>query len=142
MEINLSDKNFLDEVEKFTESSLQSKNDIQKLINIVVASKKEKQFEDLTFTSKYICGLMRVMKNAPGVPEVSSIDHVKKDLSENINKAVDQLKEILEESNKEEKDYFENTYTQLSSENFNNLQRLFSDLESVKKYLNYIKRLT
>lgn len=142
MEINLSDKNFLDEVEKFTESSLQSKNDIQKLINIVVASKKEKQFEDLTFTSKYICGLMRVMKNAPGVPEVSSIDHVKKDLSENINKAVDQLKEILEESNKAEKDYFENTYTQLSSENFNNLQRLFSDLESVKKYLNYIKRLT
>lgn len=142
MEINLSDKNFLDEVEKFTESSLQSKNDIQKLINIVVALKKEKQFEDLTFTSKYICGLMRVMKNAPGVPEVSSIDHVKKDLSENINKAVDQLKEILEESNKAEKDYFENTYTQLSSENFNNLQRLFSDLESVKKYLNYIKRLT
>lgn len=142
MEINLNDKNFLDEVEKFTESSLQSKADLKKLINIVVDAKKEKQFENLTFTSKYICGLMRVMKNAPGVPEVSSIEHVKNDLSGNINKAVDQLKEILEESDKAEKNYFENTYTQLSSENFNNLQRLFSDLESVKKYLNYLKRLT
>jgi hypothetical protein len=142
MESNLSDKNFLGEVEKFIGSSLQKKDDIKKLIDIVVADKKVKEFDDLIFTSKYICGLMRVMKNAPGVPEVSSIDHVKKDLSENINKAVDQLKELLSESSKKERDYFQNTYTQLSSENFNNLQKLFSDLESVKKYLNQLKRLT
>ena len=142
MEINLSDKNFLGEVEKFIGSSLQKKDDVKKLIHIVVSDKKVKEFDDLIFTSKYICGLMRVIKNAPGVPEVSSIDHVKNDLSENINKAVDQLSELLSESNKKEKDYFQSTYTQLSSENFNNLQKLFSDLESVKKYLNHLKRLT
>lgn len=142
MEINLSDKNFLGEVEKFIGSSLQKRDDVKKLIHIVVSDKKVKEFDDLIFTSKYICGLMRVIKNAPGVPEVSSIDHVKNDLSENINKAVDQLRELLSESDKKEKDYFQSTYTQISSENFNNLQKLFSDLESVKKYLNHLKRLT
>jgi len=142
MEINLNDKNFLDEVEKFTDSLLKSKEDAKRLINIVVASKKEKEFRNLIFTSKYICGLIRVMKNAPAVPEVSSIDHVKKDLNENVNKAVDQLNEILAESNETEREHFNNTYTQLSAENLNNLQQLFSDLESVKKYLNYLKRIT
>jgi len=139
--MNLNDKNFLKEVEDYTGSMLLKKDDIVKLIEVVVAEKKEEEFEKLTFTAKYICGLIRVVKNAPGIPEVSTIDHVKNDLNENMKKGIDQLREIIAFSNGDVKDYFEKTYFTLSTQNFNNLTQLFSDLESVKKYINYLKRL-
>jgi len=139
--MNLNDKNFLKEVEDFTGALLLKKGDIVKLIEVVAAEKKEEEFEKLTFTAKYICGMMRVVKNAPGIPEVSSIDHVKNDLNQNMKKGIEQLKEIIASSNENEKDYFEKTYFTLTTQNFTNLTQLFSDLESVKKYINYLKRL-
>ena len=140
--MKLDDKNFLKGVEDYTGSLLQKKDDINKLIEVVVTEKKEEEFEKLTFTAKYICGMLRVVKNAPGIPEVSSIDHIKNDLNENIKKGMEQLKEIIAFSNEDVKNYFEKTYSTLTTQNFTNLTQLFSDLESVKKYINYLKRLT
>ena len=142
MNINLNDTSFLSEVENYTGSLLQKKEDVKKLIDAVVAGGTENQFEELTFTAKYICGMLRVIKNAPGIPEVTSIEHVKSDLSENVKKGIEQLKQILSSSSESEQSYFEQTYFKLTAQNFTNLSSFFSDLESVKKYLNYIKRQT
>jgi len=140
--INLNDKNFLAGVEGYTGSLLHKKNDINKLIDLVVTQKKEEEFERLTFTAKYICGMMRVVKNAPGIPEVSSVDQIKSDLNENMKKGIEHLKQLIASSNESEKDYFEKTYFTLSTQSFGNLTQLFSDLESVKKYINHLKRLS
>jgi len=140
MVINLNDINFLKAVEDFTSSLLQQKDDVNKLIEVVVAEKKEEEFEKLTFTAKYICGMLRVIKNAPGIPEVSSTEHIKLDLNENIKKGIEQLKEIIAFSGEGERDYFDKTYFALTAQTFSNLTQLFSDLESVKKYFNHIKR--
>jgi hypothetical protein len=142
MVINLNDINFLKAVEDFTGSLLQKRDDVNKLIAVVVAEKKEEEFEKLIFTAKYICGMMRVVKNAPGIPEVSSVDKIKNDLNENMKKGIEQLKEIIASSSESEKDYFDKTYFTLTTLNFSNLTQLFSDLESVKKYINHLKRLT
>jgi len=140
MGINLADKNFLTGVEEYTGSLLQKKEDIKKIIELVVAEKKEEEFEKLVFTAKYISGMMRVLKNAPGIPEVSSIDHVRKDLNENIKKGIEQLKEIIALGSESVGDYFNKMYFNLSTQNFSNITQLFSDLESVKKYINHLKR--
>ncbi|MCU0405616.1 MAG: hypothetical protein MUE91_02885 [Ignavibacteriaceae bacterium] len=140
--MKLNDRNFLMEVEAFTGSLLLKKDDIVKLIEVVVAEKKEVEFEKLTFTAKYICGMMRVVKNAPGIPEVSSINHIKSDLNDNMKMGIDQLKELIAFSDADMKNYFEKAYFTLTTQNFTNLTQLFSDLESVKKYINYLKRLT
>ncbi|MBK9098263.1 MAG: hypothetical protein IPM14_09155 [bacterium] len=140
MKINLIDNSFLSEVENYTGSFLQKKEDVKKIIDAVVAGGKENEFEELTFTAKYICGMLRVIKNAPGIPEVTSIEHIKSDLSENIKKGIEQLKQILSSVSESEQNYFEQTYFKLTTQNFTNLSGLFSDLESVKKFLNYLKR--
>jgi hypothetical protein len=140
MGINLNDKNFLSSVEDYTGSLLQKKEDIKRIIELVIAEKKEEEFEKLVFTAKYICGMMRVLKNAPGIPEVSSIDNIKNDLNENMKKGIEQLKEIISFSDDNQRDYFDRTYFTLTQQNFNNLSQLFSDLESVKKYMNHLKR--
>jgi hypothetical protein len=140
MSINLSDKNFLTGVEDYTGGLLQKKNDIGKVIEIAVAKDKLELFEKLIFTAKYICGMMRVVKNAHGISEVTSIDQIKSDLNENMKKGIEQLKEILALSCESERDYFDKTYFTLSAQNLSNLTQLFSDLESVKKYMNHLKR--
>ena len=138
--MKLSDNYFLESVEDFTNNVLKRKDDTKKIIDIAVKNNIEELFEKLAFTSKYIGGMFRVLKTAPGIPEVSSLDKIKSDLNENVKKAVEQLKEITSLSDVTTQDYFEKNYFNLSSQNFNNLSQLFSDLESVKKYLNYLKR--
>jgi transcriptional regulator of heat shock response len=138
--MNLTDNNFLESVETYTNSLLQRKDDTKKIIHIAAGNNKKEQFERLAFTAKYISGMVRVLKTAPGIPEVSSLDQIKNDLNENIKKAVEQLKEIISFSDATTQEYFEKNYFNLSSQNFKNLSQLFSDLESVKKYLNYLKR--
>ena len=140
MGINLDDKNFLASVEDYTGSLLQKKEDIKRIIELAVSEKKDEEFEKLTFTAKYICGMMRVVKNAPGIPEVSSVDNIKNDLNENMKKGIEQLKEIISFSADNQRDYFDRTYFTLTQQNFNNLSQLFFDLESVKKYMNHLKR--
>jgi hypothetical protein len=139
---NLADAKFIESVESYTGNPLIRKEDIEKLIGIVKEKGKEEEFDKLIFTSKYICGLMRVVKNAVGVPEVNSIEHIKEDLNENIKKGIEQMREVISSGDEEQKSYFEKTYLTLTSHSFNNLNQLFSDLEAVKKYINYLKRLT
>ena len=138
--MNLDDENFLVKVEEFTSNQIQRKDDIKKIIDVVSTHRNEDQFESLTFTAKYICGMMRVLKSAPGIPEVNSVDHVKNDLNENIKKGIEQLKEIMSLSDESDQEYFNRTYFTLTPQNFTNLTQLFSDLELVKKYINYTKR--
>ena len=142
MLINLENKNLLTGIEEYTGSLLQKKEDINKLIKTVVAKNKVEEFEKLIFTAKYICGMIRVVKNAPDIPEVSNIDQIKSDLNENMKKGIEQLKEITALSSESERDYFDKTYLTTSKQNFSNLTQLLSDLESVKKYINHLKRLT
>ena len=140
MEMNFTDKNFLTGVEEYTGNLLQKKEDIKKIIELVAAEKKVDEFEKLVFTAKYISGMMRVVKNAPGIPEVSSVDNIKKDLNENMKKGIEQLKEIIAHGGENVGDYFNKMYFNLSTQNFTNITQLFSDLESVKKYMNHLKR--
>ena len=140
MTLNLSDKNFLANVEEYSSNPLQRKDDLKKIIDVVTGGGKEDEFEKLIFTAKYICGMIRLLKNAPGMPEVSSTDHVKNDLNENMKKGIEQLKEIISFSDGSHQAYFEKKYFTLSPQNFANISELFSDLESVKKYINHLKR--
>lgn len=138
--MSLINKSFLEDVEEFTGNLLSRKDDVHKLISVAIANKREEEFEKLTFTAKYICGMFRVVKKAPGIPEVTSFENIQKDLSENLNKGMEQLKALVALSSNSEQNYFENNYFALTKENFRNLSQLFSDLEAVKKYLNHLKR--
>jgi len=140
MRINYEDENFIREVETFSKNNLNRKTDLKKLIEISLSDHKEKEFEELAFTAKYLCGMMRVMKNAPAIPEVQSTEHIKEDLSKNLKKVIDQLRSIIAMGENEMQEYFEKTYLTLSSQNITNLNQLLSDLESVKKYINHLKR--
>jgi len=54
--INYINKNLLDEVEKYSNSVLQRKTDLQLIVDECLQNDFETEFEELTFTGKYIQG--------------------------------------------------------------------------------------
>lgn len=132
--------NVLEEVEKFVKKPLNKSDDVRIIIESCNAANNYNLFEKLSFTGKYVNGLMHVLKNSKDIPEVSSVEHIKKDLSENLEKVISLLKEITLNFSEKDKLVFDEKYLTLSQNSFTNLQQLIEDLDSIKKYLNYLKR--
>ena len=72
--------------------------------------------------------------------EVKSVDHIKKDISETIEKMISKISEVADSLNENEKAALKKNYLELSQDSLKNLQTLSEDLDDIKKYLNYIKR--
>jgi hypothetical protein len=132
--------NVLEEVEKFVKKQLNRSDDVRIIIKSCNETNNFKLFEKLSFTGKYVYGLMNVLKNSQDIPEVSSVENIKKDLSENLEKIISLLKEITLNFSQKDKIDFEEKYLTISQNSFTNLQLLIEDLDSIKKYLNYLKR--
>jgi hypothetical protein len=136
----LLQKDLLDEVEKFTNESLHRKEDLSIIIDSYNQDNNVEDFENLSFIGKYVNGLFKVLNSSVKIPEVQSVEHIKKDLSENMEKVISYLKEITLMMNDDSKMKFENSYFKLSQNSLQNLQQLAEDLDNIKKYLNHLKR--
>ena len=133
-------ENILNDVEVFSDSLLKRKDDLQIIIDESLQHNFEAEFEELTFTGKYVQGLKRVLQKGADFQEIDNLDHVKKDLTENMEKIIGDIKALLINSSETNKKYFEDTYLSLTPNCFQNLNDLVEDLEWIKKYLNHQKR--
>ena len=133
-------ENILNDVELFSDSLLKRKADLQIITNESLQNNFEAEFEELTFTGKYVQGLKRVLKKGADFQEIDNLDHVKKDLTENMEKVIGDIRALLIHLSETNKKYFEDTYLSLTPNCFQNLNDLLEDLEWVKKYLNHQKR--
>ena len=133
-------RDLLKKVDEFSEFKLQRRDDLQILFTEGVKEENKKLFEDLVFTAKYVQGLMKVMKMGQENSEVKSLEHVKTDLTKNMEKVVEQIREIISNSSKSDKDYIEKNFLEMSPDAFKNLNELLADLDWTKKYLNDLKR--
>ena len=139
MQSNLS-SGIIEDIDDFSLHRLNMKPDLKTLFCVAVNCGKEKSFEELSFTAKYVQGLMRVLKTGTNNPEVKSLEHIRKDFTHNMQKIVDQMKEIVITADDLTKKHFENTYFDMSQQSMQNLTLILSDLEWAKKYFNMQKR--
>jgi len=139
-QINYNALEFFIEVEKFSKHSLNRKAEMIIIYDAAIDSNQMNIFRDLCFTAKYLVGMMRVLQEGGNNPQISSLDHVKKDFSSNLAKAIEQIKQIIVGAEKSQKEYFEEEFFMKSHAGLTNLNELLADLESTKLYLNYLKR--
>jgi hypothetical protein len=133
-------ENYTKEINDFSEQKLKRRDDLKTLIEICFKNEKPVLLENLSFTAKYIRGLERVLKKGSMNLEINNLEQIKQDYLSNINKSVEQLKEIISLANTSDKNYFEETYLILTHEGFKNLNELLEDLEWTKMYFNNQKR--
>ena len=130
----------IEEIDNFSATQLKRKKDLSVLINICYSNNRKELIEDLSFTSKYVQGLFRVLKQSASNPEVQNTSLIKNDITGNLNKVKEKIEQILEGSDEQTKEYFRENYLHLSQTSLLNLTELMNDLEWTKKYLNYLKR--
>lgn len=140
MKESILENNFLDQVEKFVEKKLHRKKDLYLIIEKHFQNKGIDEFEDFTFTGKYVNGLFRVLQSSGNVTDFQNLDQVKKDLNDNVEKVTSRLREITLILNKNDKAMIDRNYLELTKESFQNIRQLAEDLDHIKKYLNYLKR--
>ncbi len=133
-------RELLKRVDEFSNFKLKRRDDLQIIFTEGVKEENNRLFEDLVFTAKYVQGLMKVMKMGQENSEVKSLEHVKIDLAKNMEKVLNQIREILSGSSQSDKNYIEDTFLQMNPDAFKNLNELLSDLDWTKKYLNDLKR--
>ena len=138
--LNANAQEFINEVEKFSKHHLNRKPEMISIYEAAVDSNQVDVFRELCFTAKYLLGMMRVLKEGSSNPQVSSLEHVKKDFTENMIKAIEQIKQIIAGSNESQKKYFEEEMFAKTHTGLTNLNELLADLESTKLYLNQLKR--
>ena len=138
--INYNAPEFFFEVEKFLKHSLNRKAEMIIIYDAAIDSNQMNIFRDLCFTAKYLVGMMRVLQEGGNNPQISSLNHVKKDFSSNLAKAIEQIKQIIVGADKSQKEYFEEEFFMKSHAGLRNLNEFLADLESTKLYLNYLKR--
>lgn len=133
-------ENLINETEEFLKRSLRKKDDLRIILNSFMQKNKFEDFEKFTFDGKYLNGLFRVLRDSPNLSEVKSVDHIKKDISETIEKMISKISEVADSLGENEKAALKKNYLELSQDSLKNLQTLSEDLDDIKKYLNYIKR--
>ena len=134
--------NLVEEINVFSEQKLKRKNDLKILLEMSFKNEKSVLLENLSFTAKYIRGLERVLKKGSMNPEISNIEQIKQDYTNNIKKSIDQIKELISFADTEVNSYFEEKYFKLTQEGFQSLSELLEDLEWTKMYFNQQKRRT
>jgi hypothetical protein len=132
---------FVSEVEKFSKSKLNRKAELLRIYEECINNQNITLFEDLVFTAKYVQGLLRVVKSGSLNHEINNLEQIKKDFSDNLNKVVIKIKEIISGTDENFKLHFEQTYFELTQEGFLNFTELLSDLEWAKLYINQKKRI-
>lgn len=138
--LNTDANNFISQVEKYSKRALNRKAELIVIYDAAVNSNQVRVFRDLCFNAKYLVGIMRVLQEGGNNPQIKSLDYVKKDFSENMVKSIEQIRQIISESDETQKKYFEEEFLAKTHTGLTNLNELLADLEKVKIYLNYLKR--
>ena len=130
----------IEAIQKFSGFKLKRTDDLKSLLEICTASENQNLFEELIFTAKYAAGLKRVLTEAPMNPEVKGIESLQSDYTENLKKLINQLKELILNTDESFSSRFAETYLELTQLSLQNLNELISDLDWTKMYFNAAKR--
>ena len=130
----------ISDIEAFSENGLKRKKDLTLLLFLAYPNDMKGTMEELSFTAKYVQGLFRVLEKASGNAEVQNMGQIKADITVNLEKVKEGIKQLLYNAEEADKKHFNETYLQLTQNSLFNLTELMSDLEWTKKYFNQVKR--
>ncbi len=138
----LKPPDFVNNVELFTNSKLKRKIELLRIYESAIQYGKEKEFDDLLFSAKFVHGLfVFIQRDSPDASNTDT-EKIKSDLSTGIKKIIDQIQFLIKDNNEEFRKYLNENFFIVDQQNFIKLTELISDLALAKLYFNDRKRNT
>jgi hypothetical protein len=139
------------EIKEYSGNKLKNEADVSLLIECSYSEEKQKLFEDMVFTAKYLNGLGKILhSNMGGIFQSGGIEEnkidekaeekIRNEFRQNMLKFTSQLSEIVNEVSGSERKNLSGKYLAMNSTSLVNLTNLIYDLSWVKKYMNSKKR--
>ncbi len=136
----LNPPDFVNNVELFTKSKLKRKIELLRIYESAIQYGKEKEFDDLLFSSKFVHGLFLFIQRDSPNSSITDMEKIKGELSTGIKKIIDQIKFLVKDNNEEFRKYLNENFFIVDQQNFLKLTELISDLALAKLYFNGLKR--
>lgn len=132
----LKPPDFVNEVELFNNSKLKRKIELLRIYESAIQYDKEKEFNDLLFSAKFVHGLfVFLQRDSPDI-STTDIQKIKEELSTGIKKIIDQIQLLVKDNDLEFKQYLTDNFFIANQQNFLKLTELISDLALAKLYFN------
>lgn len=130
----------IDGTEKAAPHDLNRKEDLERLIVLVSQSGKYGELEDFSFKSKYLMGLIKVLRSQSVNNEEEYLKKLNGELTLTYSQIQDLMRSILEVGSSFIQSIFEEKYLKLSYESLDNLNKLCEDFSYLKLFINDLKQ--
>ena len=133
-------RSILDNIDSFSKNKLKQREDLSRLIEIAIQQNKMNKLEEITFSAKYVQGLLKIVKSRSEDIDPEYFIKIEKEYLENLQKLKRSLAELIYEAGSFYRGIFEEKYFSLTQGSLQNLTDLCSDLNWTKMYFNELKR--
>lgn len=132
MEISLETQEFVRQIDDFSHQKLTNRTELATLIELAHSKKEEHRISEIAFLAKFLSKMYGILKRSS--PETQGYEKLTKEFQENLDKAVLELRGLLENAPAEIRDMFSSRFLSMTADSFENLMTLLYDFSWVKNW--------
>jgi hypothetical protein len=132
MEISRKTRDFVQQIDKLSNHRLTNQDDVAALVELAWTKDQRTRLEQIAFLAKFLSNTHTVLKRSNS--DTEGYDKLSSEFRVNLEKAVAELKSLIEEAPAALKESFSSKFLMLTGESFENLLSLLYDLSWIKNW--------
>ncbi len=133
MEISLKARDFVEQIDNFSQHKLTNRDAIELLIELTWATPYGQQrIDEIAFLSKFLSNTYGILKRSTS--ETEGYEKLTGEFQKNLEKVIEELKGLVDAAPPETKEKFSSMFLTMSAESFENLMNLLHDLSWLKNW--------
>ena len=135
MKVSGKTEKLISDINSFSDKSIKNIYEISVLADIYISKNRKAEFMDLIFSAKYVRGLKSVLSNKT-INADNFTEKMFNEFNTNLQKVMEQLKNITDDSEVPAKKIFSDKYFQMDQSSISNTMELIEDLSLCKEFFN------
>jgi hypothetical protein len=136
MEISRETRDFVRQIDELSNHRLTNQDDVAALVELAQTKDQRMRLEQIAFLAKFLSNTHAILKRSNS--DTEGYGKLSSEFRVNLEKAVGELKSLIEEAPTALKESFSSKFLVLTGESFENLLSLLYDLSWIKNW--YIDR--
>jgi hypothetical protein len=132
MEISRETRDFVRQIDELSNHKLTNQDDVATLVELAQTKDQRKRLEQVAFLAKFLSNTHTILKRSNS--DTEGYDKLSSEFQVNLEKAVGELKSLVQEAPAALKDSFSSKFLLLTGESFENLLSLLYDLSWIKNW--------